>query len=76
VIVQKSEYRRFCYGWDDERQDLVWADTKERAVDGDTVDERLNEFGREGWELISVEKISDLWQVVVSFYLKRPLEYS
>jgi len=74
--VQKWEYRRLCYGWDDKRQDLVWMDTKERAVDGDTVDERLNELGREGWELISVEKMSDLSHVVVSFYLKRPLEYS
>lgn len=72
--MQKWEYRRLCYGWDDESQDLVWGDTKERAVDGDTVDERLNELGRKGWELISVEKLSDLSHVVVSFYLKRPLE--
>lgn len=72
--MQKWEYRRLCYSWDDERQDLIWADTKEIGVDGDTVDERLNELGREGWELISVEKISDLSHVVVSFYLKRPLE--
>jgi hypothetical protein len=28
----------------------------------------------QGWELISVEKISDLSHVVVSFYLKRPIE--
>lgn len=72
--MQKWEYRRLYYGWDDESQDLVWGDTKERAVDGDTVDERLNELGRKGWELIGVEKLSDLSHVVVSFYLKRPLE--
>jgi hypothetical protein len=74
VLVQKWEYRRLSYGWDDGRQDLVWMDTKELAVDGDSVDQRLNELGLQGWELISVEKISDLSHVVVSFYLKRPIE--
>ena len=74
VLMQKWEYRRLCYGWDEERKDLVWADTKERTVDADTVDQRLNELGREGWELISVEKISDISHVAVNFYLKRPIE--
>jgi hypothetical protein len=74
VLVQKWEYRRLCYGWDDGRQDLVWTDTKELAINGDSVDQRLNELGLQGWELISVEKISDLSHVVVSFYLKRPIE--
>jgi hypothetical protein len=72
--MQKWEYRRLSYGWDENRQDLVWADTKEKAVNGDTVDQRLNELGREGWELITVEKISDVSHVVVSFYLKRLIE--
>jgi hypothetical protein len=74
VFMQKWEYRRLCYGWDDESKDLVWADSKETTVDGDTVDQRLNELGEQGWELISVEKISDLSHVVVTFYLKRPIE--
>ena len=74
VIIQQWEYRRLCYGWDDERRDLVWEDTKKGDVDGDTLDKRLNELGREGWELVSVEKISDVSHVVVNFYFKRPME--
>jgi hypothetical protein len=72
--MQEWEHRRLCYGWDDEKHNLVWADIKEGMVNGDTVDNRLNELGWEGWELISVEKINDLSHVVVSFYLKRPIE--
>jgi hypothetical protein len=72
--MQEWEYRRLCYGWDENKRDLVWEDMEEKAVDGNTLDERLNKLGGEGWELIGVEKISDLSHVVVSFYLKRPME--
>jgi|RhiMetdeSRZDD1v2_1073273.scaffolds.fasta_scaffold01570_7 hypothetical protein len=74
--MQQWEYRRLCYGWDDERRDLIWEDTKEGDVDGDTLDKRLNRLGREGWELVSVEKISDVSHVVVNFYFKRPIQSS
>lgn len=74
VRMQQWEYRRLCYGWDEEQRDLIWEDTKEGDVDGDTLDKRLNELGREGWEMVSVEKISDVSHVVVNFYLKRPIE--
>jgi hypothetical protein len=43
------------------------------VVSAEMVDKRLNELGSEGWELISIEKISDISHVAVSFYLKRPL---
>jgi hypothetical protein len=74
VIMPQWEYKRLCYGWDEERRDLIWEDTKEGNVNGNTLDQRLNELGADGWELVSVEKISDVSHVVVNFYLKRPLE--
>lgn len=68
------QYKILSYTWDEEKHDLVWADTKEMAVSAETVDQRLNELGREGWELVSIEKISDLSHIAVSFYLKRPMD--
>ena len=72
--MKRWQYKTLTYGWDDGRQDLVWMDLVELAVNTETVDRRLNELGNEGWELISIEKISDISHVAVSFYLKRPLE--
>ena len=68
------QYRVLTYRWDEERQDLVWTDRNDMVVNEETVDKRLNELGREGWELVSIEKISDLSHIAVAFYLKRPLE--
>ena len=72
--MQCWQYKTLTYAWDDERQDLARADTKELPEDPDTVDKRLNELGREGWELVSIEKISDVSHIAISFYLKRPIE--
>ena len=72
--MQYWQYKTITYAWDDERQDLTWVDTKEVPVNPEMVDKRLNELGREGWELISIEKLSDVSHIAVSFYLKRPIE--
>jgi hypothetical protein len=37
-------------------------------------DNRLNKLGSEGWELNSIEKISNNSRIAVVFFLKRPLE--
>jgi hypothetical protein len=68
------EYKVLTYRWDQEQQNLVWSDAKDMEVNEVTVDKRLNELGRKGWELISIEKMSDISHVAVTFYLKRPLE--
>jgi hypothetical protein len=72
--MQQWQYRTLRYGWDEAKQDLVWADTKELVVDAKMVDRRLNELGGEGWELVSIEKMSDVAHVAICFYLKRPVE--
>ena len=72
--MRRWQYKTLTYGWDEELKDLVWADTKELVVSAEMVDQRLNELGSRGWELISIEKISNISHVAVSFYLKRPLE--
>lgn len=68
------EYKVLTYRWDQEQQNLVWSDAKDMEVNEATVDKRLNELGRKGWELVSIEKMSDISHVAVTFYLKRPLE--
>ena len=68
------EYKVLTYRWDQEQQNLVWSDAKDMEVNEGTVDKRLNELGRKGWELVSIEKMSDISHVAVTFYLKRPLE--
>lgn len=72
--MKQWQYKTLTYGWDEGTGDLVWADKKELAVNADMVDRRLNELGSEGWELISIEKISDISHIAVCFYLKRPVE--
>lgn len=72
--MQQWQCKTLTYGWDEERQDLVWSDTKELAVSADMVDQRLNKFGRDGWELLCIEKMSHISHVAVSFYLKRPIQ--
>lgn len=68
------QYKTLTYTWDEEKKDLVWGDTKELIVSADMVDKRLNELGDEGWELLCIEKMSDVSHIAVSFYLKRPKE--
>lgn len=72
--MQRWQYKTLTYGWDEQIKDLVWTDTKDLVVNAEMVDKRLNELGSEGWELISIEKISDISHIAVSFYLKRPME--
>lgn len=68
------QYKTLTYAWDEEKKDLVWGDTREPVVNTHMVDKRLNELGDEGWELLCIEKVSDVSRVAVSFYLKRPKE--
>lgn len=53
---------------------MVWGDTKELVVNAETGDKRESELDNEGWELLCIEKLSDVWHIVVNFYLKRPKE--
>ena len=68
------QYKTLTYAWDEEKKNLVWGDTKEPVVNAETVDKRLNELGDEGWELLCIEKLSDVSHIAVNFYLKRPNE--
>lgn len=68
------QYKTLTYAWDEEKKDLVWGDTKELVVNAEKVDKRLNELGNEGWELLCIEKLSDVSHIAVNFYLKRPKE--
>jgi len=68
------QYTTLTYAWDEEKKDLVWGNTKELVVNAETVDKRLNELGKEGWELLCIEKLSDVSHIAVNFYLKRPKE--
>ena len=65
--MQYWEYQVITYRWDQESQNLVWSDRRGLAVTEETVSSRLNELGREGWELISIEKISipPVWSLVM-----------
>ena len=64
------QYTTLTYAWDEEKKDLVWGNTKELVVNAETVDKRLNELGKEGWELLCIEKLSDVSHIAVNFYLK------
>ena len=68
------QYKILTYAWDEEKKDLVWGDTKDLVVNTEMVDKRLNELGDEGWELLCIEKVSDISHIAVSFYLKRQKE--
>ena len=72
--MQRWQYKTVTYSWDQESHDLVWNDTKEIIVDAKMVDKRLNELGGKGWELVFIDKMSDISHVAVCFYLKRPME--
>lgn len=68
------QYKTLTYTWDEEKKDLVWGDTRDLAVNAEMVDKRLNELGDKGWELLCIEKVSDVSHIAVNFYLKRPRE--
>ena len=52
------------------RKRLGLGDTKELVVNVETVDKRLNELSNERWELLCIEKHSDVSHIAVTFYLK------
>ena len=72
--MQYWQYKTLTYAWDDGKRDFAWADTTVLPVDAEMVDGSLNELGKEGWELISIKKLSDVSHIAVNFYLKRPIE--
>lgn len=45
--MQKFEYKTLSHVWNDDNQSFNWVDQPEREI---TIDDRLNELGKDGWE--------------------------
>ena len=81
--MQKWEYFILNLGWDEEKKFFYWFDPELKVLDGiagkitdDTgVDERLQELGQKGWELINVITLTHSGTVeVIKHYFKRLIE--
>lgn len=65
--MQKWEYLVLAHQWDKDRQYYYWNNDE---TDKRTIDEVLNELGKDGWELVDTRTV-----VSSGFYhFKRPLE--
>ena len=69
--MQKWEYRVLSRGWSEESKDIIWFDTHQRAVEVAVVSQRLNDLGKEGWELVDLETITSEPAYVTNYYLRR-----
>jgi Domain of unknown function (DUF4177) len=60
--MQKWEYKIISLGWEKIKggNEYIWSDTKERAVEPDAIETRLNDLGKEGWELTGIETITSV----------------
>jgi len=81
--MQKWEYFILDLGWNQEKKSFYWFDSELKVLDGiagkftdDTgVDERLQELGNKGWELITVVTLTHSGVVeVIKHYFKRLIE--
>ena len=81
--MQKWEYFILNLGWSQEKKLFYWFDSELKVLDGiagkftdDTgVDERLQELGNKGWELINVITLTHSGTVdVIKHYFKRLIE--
>ena len=60
--MQKWEYKIISLVWDSTKRVFVWSDTGRRAGAVDTMQNRLNELGEEGWELAGVQNHYSVFQ--------------
>jgi hypothetical protein len=72
MAKQKWEHKRLIYGWDGEN--FVWSDIHYAANGVEAIENRLQELERDGWELVSVMKISDTPNLKREYYLKRSID--
>lgn len=81
--MQKWEYFVLNLGWDQENKNFAWFDPEIKVLDGiagkitnDTeVNERLQELGNKGWELINIlTLVHEGTTRVIKYHFKRLIE--
>ncbi|HKY55735.1 MAG TPA: DUF4177 domain-containing protein [Anaerolineales bacterium] len=69
--MQKWEYKRVILDYHN-LEEWMWSDTG-KSIEQEPQEERLNELGRYGWELVSMSSfVSDGQTTGYAFYFKRP----
>ena len=69
--MQKWEYKRVIL--DHDLMDWTWSDTG-KTMEQQSQEQRLNEMGSEGWELVSMSSfVANGETAGYAFYFKRPL---
>lgn len=67
--MQKWEYLVLLHTWDVELQEYYWGtDPKDNMA----IQDRLDELGKEGWELVAVRTLG--MSASAFYHFKRPLE--